>query len=555
MAAMIAKEWLQVGEVDHVVIIAPWKTVVASVQKACDEMSLTTYRSLFVSASGYTSPPGWEVTVLTTQAGCSKKTAEALRQWSGRHGLRFGVIIDEIHHNAEGGVWGEYASLIAENATRVVVMSGTPFRSDGMPIALLNYRGGQVAADFSLSYTQGVSEGYVRNVTTSWISGNARVVDCESGDVVEKDFSQLTAAEVKDIQNDLFDPRGELVRATIEAVHSDLMRIRQAEAYKNAAALFVCRPGTNNGESDRRVYQIANRVKALTGVDPVVVTHKDSDAEGKIEAFRRGSSPYIVAVNMISEGCDIPRLVSVGLLRLIASPMLVRQVVGRVIRRQGTWDDIAANVYAPRIDPMAAELSRLYEEGAAGMELRQPCSKCKSLPCTCVRWCQHCGNYECDCPKCGECHRKVWQCACEKDNRFAFVDAEAETQGGYFVDTEIQESYVAKAREVAFRNLGFRGVNAVFHGAFLQAAGLELQEFNTNASPEQHRRRLIDKAERLNRRLASLAFNKNEKWSFAEEITPRFSVEDFTEAKAKLTLEEAKRMVDHLTHKVEGALR
>lgn len=556
MSAMIAKEWLQDSVVDHVVVIAPWKTVVASIQKACDKMELHTFRSLFVSASGYTSPPSWEVTVLTTQSGCSKKTAEALREWGNRHGLRFGVIIDEIHHNAEGGIWGEYASLIAEDAKRVVVMSGTPFRADGMPIALLNYHSGQVNSDFSLSYTQGVSEGYVRNVTTSWISGNATVVDRESGRTVEKDYSQLTSAEVQGIQNDLFDSRGELVRATIEAVHSDLMRVRQSDSYKNAAALFVCRPGTNNGESDRRVFQIAKRVKALTGFDPVVVTHNDADSEGKIEAFRRSESPYIVAVNMISEGCDIPRLVSVGLLRLISSPMLVRQVVGRVIRRQGNWDDIAANVYAPRIDPMAQELSQLYEEGAAGIELRQPCDKCGSLPCCCVRWCHHCGNYECDCPKCDGCQRRVWQCVCEKqDSRFAFVDADAETQGGFFVDTEIQEGYVAKAREVAFRNLGFRGVNAVFHGAFLQAAGLELKDFTTTASPEQQRRRLIDKAERLNRRLASVAFGKNERLSFAKEVTPRFSVTSFTEAKARLTVEEAKQLVAHLTYKVEGALK
>ena len=114
---------------------------------------------------------------------------------------------------------------------------------------------------------------------------------------------------------------------------------------------------------------------------------------------------------------------------------------------------------------------------------------------------------------------------------------------------------MAKAREVAFRNLGFRGVNAVFHGAFLQAAGLELKDFTTTASPEQQRRRLIDKAERLNRRLATVSFGRNERLSFAKEVMPKFAISDFSEAKAKLTLEEARRLVAHLTFTVEGALR
>jgi superfamily II DNA or RNA helicase len=556
MAAMIAKEWLQLGFVDHVVVIAPWRPVVASITEACSKMELTTSRSIFAGTSGYTAPPSWEVSVTTTSAGCSAKTVEALRQWSDRHGLNYAVIIDEIHHNSESGAWGQYADLLGEKAKRIVVMSGTPFRADGMPITFLQYHNDEPSCDYRLGYTDGVREGYVRDVTTRWIRGSATVVDRGNGKTVEKPYSELTKAEVSQIQDELFDSRGELVRSTVEAVHSDLMRIRQSHQYSDAAALFVCRPGSTSGESDKRVFQVAETIRRLTNIEPVVVTHKDQDAEGKIRMFRDSDRPYIVAVNMISEGCDIPRLLSVGLLRLISSPMLVRQIVGRVIRRRGTWDEIAANVYSPFLAPMAAELERLYEEGAAGIQLRTACESCGHVPCTCVKWCGNCGNYQCDCPKCDDCGRKKWQCVCEADDkRFALVDAEAEASGGRFVDTDIDDGYVEKAKEVAFQNSGFRSINTVHFGAFLQAAGMPLEQFSTSASPEQHRRRLIDKSERLIRRLARLRYSKNETMCVAMEVTPKFSVTSITEAKARLASDDCQRLVSHLMHQVERALQ
>ena len=39
-------------------------------------------------------------------------------------------------------------------------------------------------------------------------------------------------------------------------------------------------------------------------------------------------NPYLVAVNMVSEGCDIPRLRAVAFCRYTTSEMLFRQIVG-----------------------------------------------------------------------------------------------------------------------------------------------------------------------------------------------------------------------------------
>ncbi len=556
MAAMIAAEWLQQSIVDHVIIAAPWKPVVASIEKSCSQFQMMTRRNLFYG-SGYQHSPSWEVTALTTTTVCSSKTIEAIKNWKRNDGWRFGLIIDEIHHNSLGAAWGSYAEIIAEHADYLVCMSGTPFRADGMPIATIEYSPSkELVRHYRLTYEQGVSEGYVRDVTVSWIRGNVSFFDKEENKTTERPYENLSKQQVAQVQDQLLDSKSELVSATILAVHEDLMKLRASgPEYEDAAALFVCRPGTNNGDSDKRVWKIARQIKALTGIDPEVVTHKDENVEGKIEAFRRGKSPYIVAVNMISEGCDIPRLIKVGILRLIDSPMLVRQVVGRVIRRRGDWDTHAATVYAPRISPMAEELEQLYQEGKAGVELRKPCFECGGLPCVCVKVCPSCGVEPCDCPRCDFCGRKQWQCACEQDARFHFIDTEAEANGGRFSSLDIEQPYIEKAKEVAFHNSQFRSLNPILGGGLLKAAGLSLKQFSTATSPEQNRRNLINKAERLCRRLAQLRYRGDERICFANEIIVRFSVDDWTEIRRKFASDNVQRIVSHLQHEIEKVLR
>ena len=41
---------------------------------------------------------------------------------------------------------------------------------------------------------------------------------------------------------------------------------------------------------------------------PVVVLHTEAGAREKLAAFTASRDPWIVAVNMVSEGVDIPRL-------------------------------------------------------------------------------------------------------------------------------------------------------------------------------------------------------------------------------------------------------
>jgi helicase-like protein len=73
-------------------------------------------------------------------------------------------------------------------------------------------------------------------------------------------------------------------------------------------------------------------LRAVTGRAPLVVLHTEARAAEKLAAFRDGREPWIVAVNMVSEGVDIPRL-RVGVYATAAkTPLIFRQIVGRFVR-------------------------------------------------------------------------------------------------------------------------------------------------------------------------------------------------------------------------------
>jgi hypothetical protein len=62
------------------------------------------------------------------------------------------------------------------------------------------------------------------------------------------------------------------------------------------------------------------------------VLHAEPRAAAKLAAFTHDRAPWIVAVNMVSEGVDIPRL-RVGVYATAAkTPLVFRQIVGRFVR-------------------------------------------------------------------------------------------------------------------------------------------------------------------------------------------------------------------------------
>ena len=78
-----------------------------------------------------------------------------------------------------------------------------------------------------------------------------------------------------------------------------------------------------------------------------VVTSDDPTASKRIAAFAAGDSPWLVAVRMVSEGVDIPRLRVGVYASTVTTELFFRQAVGRFVRWTAGLPNQKAYVYLP----------------------------------------------------------------------------------------------------------------------------------------------------------------------------------------------------------------
>ncbi len=253
------------------------------------------------------------------------RVASDPREWAARVAPDTLVVVDEAHHLGDELAWGTSFQQAFSGASRWLLLSGTPFRSDATPIPGVSYDAEGVAEpDVSYTYAQAVADGICRPVafvtfdgTLSWRSGE---------DVIESSFETVLSTREASrryrtaISTEL--PDG-LPRILIEA-DAKLKALREA-GHRDAGALAVAADA-------KHARAIAKLLGEATGRAPVVVLHTETRAAHKLAAFRGSREPWIVAVNMVSEGVDIPRL-RVGVYATAAkTPMIFRQIVGRFVR-------------------------------------------------------------------------------------------------------------------------------------------------------------------------------------------------------------------------------
>jgi hypothetical protein len=144
------------------------------------------------------------------------------------------------------------------------------------------------------------------------------------------------------------DPGGEWIAAVLRAADRRLTEVRRQ--VPDAGAMVIA-----TDQAAARAY--GRLLRELTGTEPVVVLSDDARASGRIEEFAAGEQRWLVAVRMVSEGVDIPRL-AVGVYATNAStPLFFAQAVGRFVRARRRGE--IASVFLPTVAPLlkhAAEL-------------------------------------------------------------------------------------------------------------------------------------------------------------------------------------------------------
>ncbi len=235
------------------------------------------------------------------------------------------MIADEVHHLGDELAWGTGFTKAFSACGRQLLLSGTPFRSDDAPIPGISYdASGFAVPDVAYSYAEAIRDGACREVlfvpfdgTLVWQSGD---------DVIESSFGEHLSAKERGrrYRTAISTEFAEGLPRILRQADRQLTRVR-ADGHKDAAGLVV----TADSEHARVV---AAALAEIAGEKPTLVLHAERGAHDRLRKFAGGRSRWIVAVNMVSEGVDIPRL-RVGVYATTAkTPMIFRQIVGRFVR-------------------------------------------------------------------------------------------------------------------------------------------------------------------------------------------------------------------------------
>jgi superfamily II DNA or RNA helicase len=261
--------------------------------------------------------------------------------WKLLDDYRVFVVFDEIHHCAGhdprlSNAWGQQIlHRIRDRASFTVALSGTPWRSDDRAIALARYSTpeGNLICDYRYGLKEAIVDGVCRSPRIVLLDNQKVKLTEELGSdssvrlfpSIAKLLGESPVTYEELLRHD------EVIGQLIDLGCSKLNELRQIKP--DAAGLIVA-------TDIEHAQQIVQALEAK-GENCRIVTNKTPDAQQVINAFRHSECPWIVAVGMISEGTDIPRLQVCCYLSRIRTELHYRQVLGRVLRRTGKTDDHA----------------------------------------------------------------------------------------------------------------------------------------------------------------------------------------------------------------------
>jgi superfamily II DNA or RNA helicase len=349
-ALRVATELLDRHLVQQITVVAPTEHLKHQWSEAAKKVGIG-IDPTYSGASGGTSRDYTGIAV--TYAGVAAHPMLHRRRAENRKTL---VILDEIHHAGDALSWGEAISEAFEPAARRLALTGTPFRSDTAPIPFVTYAPDaegvrRSAADYTYGYGAALADGVVRPVIFLSYAGQMRW-RTKAGDEVAASLGEpMTQDAVSQAWRTALDPEGNWMPAVLRAADRRLDEVRRA--VPDAAGLVIA-----TDHNAARAY--AKMLREISGKSTTVVLSDDPKASTRIGKFSESEDKWMVAVRMVSEGVDVPRLAVGVYATSISTPLFFAQAVGRFVRARRRGE--TASVFLPSVPSLVQFANELELE-------------------------------------------------------------------------------------------------------------------------------------------------------------------------------------------------
>ncbi|WP_433231885.1 DEAD/DEAH box helicase [Micromonospora sp. CA-248260] len=350
-ALRIAAELLVDGTVEAVTVVAPTEHLKTQWAQAAARVGIQ-LDSAFRNADLHSAADFHGAVVTYAQVGMAPQVHR--RRTMTRRTL---VILDEIHHAGDSRSWGDGVKNAFEPAVRRLMLTGTPFRSDDNPIPFVSYeRGGdgllRSRADSVYGYADALRDGVVRPVLFLAYSGETRWRTNAGDELAARLGEPMTQDLIAQAWRTALDPAGDWMPQVLRAADARLTVLRNA-GMADAGGLIIA-----SDQQTARSY--AKLIEQVTGEKATVVLSDDQGASARIASFAASTQRWLVAVRMVSEGVDIPRL-AVGVYATSAStPLYFAQAIGRFVRARRSGE--TASVFVPSVPHLLGLASEMEAE-------------------------------------------------------------------------------------------------------------------------------------------------------------------------------------------------
>jgi len=335
-ALRVATELVDSRTVERVIVVVPTEHLKVQWSAAAARVGLSL--DPYFTNSSAVNPSFDGIVVTYAQVGMHPFKHRAVT--SARRTL---VILDEIHHAGDAKSWGDGVREAYDDAEHRLALTGTPFRSDDSQIPFVRYEedgeGHLVSrSDHTYDYGHALADGVVRPVVFLAYSGEARWRTSAGEEFAARLGDPLNPEQTARAWKTALDPRGDWIPSVLQAAHTRLMQMRRN--MPDAGGLVIA-----TDTATARAY--AKILKELSSTPVSVILSDEPGSSERIQEFSDSRDEWMVAVRMVSEGVDVPRL-AVGVYATSAStPLFFAQAIGRFVRSRMPGE--TASVFLPSV--------------------------------------------------------------------------------------------------------------------------------------------------------------------------------------------------------------